>query len=120
MMRTMREPGGKRDQLLAEAAFNQLRAHAPEYARELIAAFTSETELGLRSWLIELIGASRSIEAIPVLAECLGDPELRDVATRALDVIAATPHEARMLLWQAGLHPHQRETDQTGDNYSHD
>ena len=56
---------------------------------------------GLRCWLLELIGAARSPDALPVLGAQLNsdDEALRDWAVTGLEKLD-TP-EARTLLWHA-------------------
>ncbi len=97
-MRLMRS----RDPQCQEDGFHQLLPHAADHLDELIAEFEQEQgDHGLRCWLLELIGAARSPEALPVLAAQLGceDESLRDWAAAGLKKLD-TP-EARTLLWRA-------------------
>jgi hypothetical protein len=85
----------------AEDAFHTLRPHAGDYLPELVEAFNSEPDHGLRYWLLELIGEARSPTALPMLVEHLnGDDEpLRDWAVRGLRKLNTRP--AREALWRA-------------------
>jgi HEAT repeat protein len=84
-----------------EDAYFALQQYAAEHVDELIQAFSEETDLSRRFYLLELIGEARSPKALPVLVEYLrGDEErfwswaiygLRDLETR----------EARKALWEA-------------------
>ncbi|MEW2507163.1 HEAT repeat domain-containing protein [Amycolatopsis sp. NPDC047767] len=85
-----------------EDGFQLLLASAAEHVGELIAEFERETEdHGLRCWLLELIGAAASPEALPVLAAQLDSPDeaLRSWTIRGLERLN-TP-EARTALWRA-------------------
>jgi hypothetical protein len=54
-----------------------LLSHTAGYLAELVTEFRREHDHGLRCWLLELIGAARSPEALPLLAEQAGgDDEL--------------------------------------------
>lgn len=97
-MRLMR----KRDPQLKEDGFHLLLPHAAEHVGELIDEFRRERDdVGLRCWLLELLGEARSPEALPVLVEQLhGDDEaLRLWAVRGLEKLDTRP--ARQELWQA-------------------
>ncbi|RJL31964.1 HEAT repeat domain-containing protein [Bailinhaonella thermotolerans] len=92
----------RRDPQLREDGFHLLLPHAAEHVDELIAEFTAETEdHGLKYWLLELIGESRSPAALPTLIAQLHteDESLRHWAARGLELLA-TP-ESRHELWKA-------------------
>jgi hypothetical protein len=99
-MRLMRRHNRK----LREDGFHALLPHAHEHVDELIPAFQSETEHGLRCWLLELLGEARSVKAFALLVEQLhGDDEsLRCWAARGLQLLATK--EARRALWEASIH----------------
>jgi hypothetical protein len=85
-----------------EDGFRQVLPHAADHLGELIAQFEQEhDDHGLRCWLLELIGAARSPDALPVLAAQLDsdDESLRSWAAAGLKKLN-TP-EARTLLWRA-------------------
>jgi hypothetical protein len=94
----------KRDGQTREDGFYWLLPHAGEYVHELIEEFAKEEDLGLRCWLLELIGSVRSPVEKPLL-EFLGgqlraaDHRLRSSAMRALKNLDTK--ESRTLLWQA-------------------
>jgi hypothetical protein len=97
-MRLMRSHDPQRQ----EDGFHQFLPHAADHLHELIAQFEQEQDdHGLRCWLLELIGAARSPEALPVLAAQLSseDESLRGWAAAGLNKLD-TP-EARTLLWRA-------------------
>src|SRR5713101_10102998 len=63
-MRLMRSHDPQRQ----EDGFHQLLPHAADYLGELITQFGQEQDdHGLRCWLLALIGAARSPDALPVL-----------------------------------------------------
>ncbi|MDX6480388.1 MAG: hypothetical protein QOG85_898 [Gaiellaceae bacterium] len=73
---------------------------AADILPQLIEAFDSESDHGLRCWLLELIGKARSEDALPILSRELhsGDESIRDWARRGLEQL--NTKEARTLLWQ--------------------
>lgn len=84
-----------------EDGFDLLRSHAGEYISELLTEFGRERDHGLRCWLLELIGETRSERALPLLTEQLdtSDSALHDWAIRGLQKLD-TP-EARHALYKA-------------------
>ncbi|HEX6520222.1 MAG TPA: HEAT repeat domain-containing protein [Streptosporangiaceae bacterium] len=97
-MRLMRS----HDPQCQEDGFHQLLPRAADYLDELIAQFEQEQDdHGLRCWLLELIGAARSPNALPVLEAQLDcdDESLREWAVGGLKKLD-TP-KARSLLWRA-------------------
>jgi hypothetical protein len=76
----------RHDPAAQEAGFQALRSHARDYVPALIEAFRTETDHGLRCWLLELIGEGRSPEAFDLFAEQLDsdDGSFRDWAERGL------------------------------------
>jgi hypothetical protein len=91
----------KRDGQTKEDGFHWLLPHAKVYVHELIEEFDKEKDLGLRCWLLELIGSSQSPHTFSCLAgqlrcnnECLRHWAIWGLAQ--LDT-----KEARSLLWQA-------------------
>lgn len=91
----------KRDGRTQEEGFHWLLPHAGEYVHQLIEEFGKEKDLGLRCWLLELIGSSKSPDAFEFLAAQLraDDQRLRHWAIWALKNLDSK--EARTLLWQA-------------------
>ncbi len=65
----------QRDPQVQEDGFHWLRPHVSEYVPELIAAFSSETDMGLKCWQLELIGETKSPAAFSLLAENLQSDE---------------------------------------------
>lgn len=84
-----------------EDGFHQLLPHAGEHVDELIEEFRNEENLGLRCWLLELIGAAKSPDAFEFLAGQLRSPDqqLRFWAIVGLHKLGT--QEASTLLWQA-------------------
>jgi hypothetical protein len=84
-----------------ERGFGQIEARAAEHLDDLLAAFATERDHGLRCWLLELIGVARSERAFPVLQEALegSDDSLRTWAVHGL--AALDTKAARTLLWDA-------------------
>jgi HEAT repeat protein len=97
-MRLMRSSDRQR----MEDGFHLLLPHAAEHVDELIDEFRGESDdIGLRRWLLELIGEARSPEALPLLVEQLAseDESLRAWAVRGLEKLDTPP--ARRQLWRA-------------------
>lgn len=95
-MRLMRRSGQD-----SEDGFALLREHAAEHLDELVEAFRDEENNRLlRPWLLELIGCSRSPEALPVLVEHL-DHENESLAFWAVHGLAKLDtKEARIALYR--------------------
>jgi hypothetical protein len=87
--------------MVQEDGFHFLAPHASGYLDELIAALQTEEDRGLRSWLLELIGEAKALEAFPVLVKYLysSDDMLRRWATKGLEKLSTTS-EGRRLLWE--------------------
>ncbi|MFI9504228.1 HEAT repeat domain-containing protein [Nocardia sp. NPDC052566] len=83
-----------------EDGFHQLRQHAAEHLDDLIEQFEQEQDRRLRCWLLELIGGTKSPEALPILSAQLNNPDksLRDWAVWGLAKLDTS--QARALLWQ--------------------
>ncbi len=92
-MRLMRRRGQD-----AEDGFGMIQPHAAEHLDELVAAFHTEQDHGVRCWLLELIGDARQEKALPVLVEQLGgaDESFRYWAARGLRQLGTK--EARIAL----------------------
>lgn len=90
-----------RDPQTQEDGFHCLLPRAGEYVHQLIEEFRRETDLGLRCWLLELIGSARSRDAFEFLAGQLraGHQQLRYWAIWGLKNLETK--EARTLLWEA-------------------
>ena len=94
MMRD-RNPG------ISEDGFHWLQAEASGHVQELIEAFQTEEEFGLRCWLVELIDATKSEAAFEFLAAQLRDDEWQ-IRYRAMQGLKHLDRkEARTLLWDA-------------------
>ncbi|KAA1424030.1 HEAT repeat domain-containing protein [Nocardioides antri] len=95
-MRLMR----KHDPQLQEDGFHMLQPVASDVLPQLIQEYEAESDHGLRCWLLELIGAARSPEALPILSQELRstDESIRDLARHGLQQLDTK--EARTLLWQ--------------------
>src|SRR4051812_46277625 len=91
----------KRNPQTQEDGFHWLLPHANEHVHELIAEFKVENDIGLRCWLLELIGAAKSPDACGLLAEQLrsDNESLRQWAIIGLK--ALNTKEARTLLREA-------------------
>jgi len=96
-MAMMRE----RDSQTQEDGFHLLLPHAGEYLHELIREYDEEGCLGLRCWLLELVGSARSPDSFNFLArQLLADEEqLRLGAIRALTELDIK--QARALIWMS-------------------
>lgn len=90
-----------RDSQTQEDGFHFLLPHAGRYLHELIKEYDKECLLGLRCWLLELIGSVRSPDSFDFLArQLLADEEqLRLSAIRALKELDTK--QSRTLLWQS-------------------
>ena len=95
-MRLMR----KHDPQLKEDGFGMLLPVASDVVTQLMQEYESESDHGLRCWLLELIGEARSTDAMPILSRELrsDDESIRDWARRGLENLDTK--EARTLLWQ--------------------
>ena len=84
-----------------EEGYYSLLPHASEHIPELLAAFQAEQNHGLRCWLFELLGAARSPDLLPFLADALRgeDWALWVRAFRALRMLDTK--EARRLMFEA-------------------
>jgi hypothetical protein len=91
----------KRDGQTQEDGFHWLLPNAGDFVYELIEEYNQEKDLGLRCWLLELIGSAKSPAAFDFLAGELRGPDqrLRHWAVWALKNLDTK--EARTLLWQA-------------------
>ncbi len=81
--------------------FDFLREHADAYVDDLVAAFGSEPNDGLRCLLLELISEARCPSALPMLAGQLesDDESLQFWAVRGLEMLDT--REAHHELYQA-------------------
>ncbi|MEV6903941.1 HEAT repeat domain-containing protein [Amycolatopsis sp. NPDC051372] len=85
-----------------EEGFQLLLAEVEDHVKELIAEFERATQdIGLRRWLLELLGEAAAPEALPVFAAQLDshDEALRSWALRGLERLDT--REARTVLWRA-------------------
>jgi hypothetical protein len=96
-LRMLRSP----DPEAGERGFDFLREHADAFVGDLMAAFETEADQGLRCLLLELVAEARSAAALPVLAGQLDseDDDLRLWAVRGLEMLDS--REANRLLEQA-------------------
>jgi len=90
---------------MAEDGFWYLFSRAEEFVDELICEFHSETELGIKYWLLELICNAKVPQALDLFVECVtSDNEaLKDCALEGLRYLATK--EARMVLFDLGETP---------------
>lgn len=86
-----------------EEGFDWLKSRAAEYLPQLISAFWDEDNAVNRGWLMELIGAAKSPDALPFLLERLNDENesIRNWAVWGLQDLDSK--ESRTVLWRAGL-----------------
>lgn len=90
-----------RDPQTQEDGFHRLLPHASEHVGELIAAFHSETDFGLRCWLLELVDEAKSEEAYEFLAQHLRS-EVEGFRYRAMMGLKdLDTKQSRTLLWEA-------------------
>lgn len=90
----------KHDPQLQESGFGMLRGLATDVLPDLLEAYETETDHGLKCWLLELIGEAQSEDALPLLARELrcADESLRLWAHRGLERLGTKA--ARAALWQ--------------------
>ena len=91
--------------MIQEEGFYDLAQHAGEYLEELLTAFDTEENRGMRSWLLEIIGYAKSPRAFPIFLKYLhsSDDSLRCWAKYGLAKLGTT-REGRQLLWEAYLY----------------
>jgi hypothetical protein len=91
----------KHNPQLQEEGFAILRPHAHEYVDELIEEFGRETDLGLRCWILELLGEAKSPSAFPLFIDVLlgNEENLWSWAIRGLHKLNSK--QARQALWEA-------------------
>ena len=84
-----------------EEVFWNMVPHTAEYIHVLMEDFRNEKSRGIRSWLLRLIGNSRSPDAFELLKEYLHDEDswLRIEAMEGLKKLDTK--EARRALWYA-------------------
>ena len=89
-----------RDGGTSEDGFYYLLPHAAENVEALIAEFAQEMDLGMRYWLLELIGAARSPIAFDLLIALLKDEDdsIRRRAIWGLQKLDSK--DARRILWE--------------------
>lgn len=90
-----------RNPQVQDDGFHWLLPHASEHVGELIDAFHSEDDIGLRCWLLELVGAGKSEAAFEFLADQLRSDEwqFRFRAMKGLKHLDTKA--ARTLFWNA-------------------
>ncbi|GAA3511854.1 hypothetical protein GCM10022234_03070 [Aeromicrobium panaciterrae] len=95
-MRLMR----KHDPQLMEDGFGMMRTIAGSHLPKLVEAYESEPDIGLRRWLLELIGSTARAENLNVLVDALGaeDEALRETAAAGLALMDTK--EARTVLYE--------------------
>jgi HEAT repeat protein len=91
----------RNDPQTQEEGFQALRSEAAQYVPQLIHAFETESDHGLRCWLLELIGEARSEEAIAVLVAQLQSEDVRFQDWAMVGLINVHTKAARTVLWQA-------------------
>lgn len=95
----------KHDPQVQEDGFGLVKQVAAQHVGDLISAYRSESDRGLRCWLLELLGETRSPDAFPVMADALAsaDDSIRSWAEAGLQKM--NTKEARTLLW------HQKQSN---------
>jgi hypothetical protein len=96
-MKMMRD----RDPQTQEDGFASLMPVAGQYLDLLIAEFRAEAQVGLRCWLLELIGSTKSPDAFGFLAQQLRGDDQRTRFWAIWGLKKLDTKEARSLLWQA-------------------
>jgi len=98
-MRMMRQ----HDPRIQEDGFHFLMREAHRFVDELIVEFDSETDHGLRCWLLELLGDARDPKALPIFLKHLkgDDDSFRAWAVEGLKSL--NTKEARRALYEAGI-----------------
>jgi len=93
----------KHDPQTQEDGFNLLTPVVTQHCAELIDHFETETDPGVRRWLLELIGMAQSDQALTLLKRELDDDDesLREWAQRGLQQLNSK--QARTILRERGL-----------------
>ena len=91
----------KHNPQLQEEGFALLRPHAHEYVDELIEEFGRETDLGLRCWILELLGESKSPRAFPLFIDVLRSNEQNLWSWTIRGLRELNSKQARQALWEA-------------------
>lgn len=88
------------DAMTQEDGFHWLLPRAHEHVEELIREFENEKNIGLRCWLLELLGEAKSDLALPVFQECINDNDemLRGWAISGLETLDT--RESRTTLYR--------------------
>ena len=94
----------KRDPQVEENGFGLVKRVAAEHAGELIAAYSDQTDRGLRCWLLELLGEARSPEALPVFVGALASPDDSIRFRGEMGLEKLDTKEASTLLWEHRQH----------------
>lgn len=90
-----------RDPQVQEDGFHRLLLHASEHVGELIDAFHSEDNFGLKCWLLELVDAAKSEAAFEFLADQLRSDEWQFRNWAMIGLKHLDTKQARTLLWDA-------------------
>lgn len=90
----------KHDPQVQEDGFGLVKGVAAAHVAELSSAYAEESDHGLRCWLLELLGETRSPEALPVLVEALDSPDESIRHWGEVGLKKADTRESRRLLWQ--------------------
>jgi hypothetical protein len=90
---------------IREDGFHALQPHARQFVGPLVAAFESETDHGLRCWLLELLGDARDPQLAELFIALLDDPDpsISWWATRGLQNLAPTVKDVRREVFERGI-----------------
>lgn len=90
----------KRKLMTQEAGFFWLQPRAGEFVEPLLAELETEQDVGVQSYIIELLVYARSVRALPAFLRHLSSPyqELREWAEHGLRDLKQTS-EGREALW---------------------
>ena len=87
-----------------EDGFGWLKQQASEFVSELVEAFETESQHGVKCWLFELIGESRSLEAMPLFEKYLFGDDESLCSWAAYGLSNLNTREARHTLYQGLSH----------------
>lgn len=93
----------KKGAMIQEDGFSWLLPEAHRFVDEIIAEFNSETDHGLKCWLLELLGNTHDQKTLPLFLKYLKseDESFRYWAIEGLKALDCK--EARRALYEAGI-----------------
>lgn len=93
----------RRNAQTREDGFYELLPFAAHFVDELIEAYRSEGDHGLRCWLLEPIGEARSPRALELLLDALRSGDESLVSWAAIGLMRLGTKDARRAVWEASM-----------------